>query len=108
MRGFNVTYEIVTEESAENGDVESNGVLAENVSLREAAQILGETESPHCSLEMIEASEYPVRFPRWVTAYNSADYITGITENRHLHFPESATGSSRRRVCRLLRVYGCK
>jgi hypothetical protein len=101
MLKFNVTYETITEESAEHGDTADAGFLAENVSLREAIDDLG------CGGEGMEANEYPVSDPRWVTAYRTdEDYRTGEVENRSLHFPDNMTASSKLRVCRLLGVYG--
>ena len=47
-KGFNVTYEIITEESAEQGDAEERGFLLENVTFREA---FGEV-FPHGNIEV--------------------------------------------------------
>jgi len=104
MNKFNVTYEIITEESSENGETEEIGFVVENVKLREAIDLVTSTESPHCSQSAIEANDSLVEHARWFTVYNSADYITGKTENRALHLPENTTGSSRRRIARLLGV----
>jgi hypothetical protein len=98
---FNVTYETITPESAEYGDTESAGFLFENVSLREAIDAMG-YPGDGC-----EANECPVNDPRWITAYRvNEDYATGETENRSLHFPEEMTAASKRRLCKLLDVYG--
>ena len=100
MLKFNVTYETITPESAEHGDTADAGFLAENVSLREAIDGLGYGEAG------VEANEYPVFDPRWITAYRTdEDYRTGEVENRSLHFPDTMTASSKLRVCRLLGVY---
>ena len=105
-RLFSVTFEIVTPESAEHGDAESRGHIVAGVSLREAVQCVGETESPHCSRECIECDELPVTAPHWITVYNSPDYLTGASESRSLHIPEGVTAASRVRIARLMRAYG--
>ncbi len=101
---FNVTYEICTPESVENGESEENGFIAEGVSLRDALEYVNETESCHCNQTDICASSYPVDDARWVTVYNSSNYLTGVTENRSIHFPDAMTVSSRKRVMRLMGI----
>ena len=104
MLEFDVTFEVITAESAEHGDAESMGYEAEKVSLREAIDAMGQGE------QGMEANEYPVSNPRWVTAYDTnrdrAYWEQGETVNRSLHFPDTMTASSKLRVCRLLGVYG--
>lgn len=101
MQKFNVTFETITPESAEHGDVESRGFLCEAVGLREALDGLDGLGS------YVEADCCPVRSPRWFTAYSvREDYGTGETENRSLHLPDSLTESSRLRIARLLDCYG--
>ncbi len=103
MLHFNVTYEIITPESAEIGDADARGYVSEGVSLREALDNLGG------GAEGIEANEHPVTDPRWITAYRvDEDYETGSIENRSLHFPDNMTPASKIRVCRLLGVYGVR
>jgi hypothetical protein len=98
---FNVTYESITPESAEHGDFANSGFIAQGVGLRDAIEYLG------YGGDGVEANEYPVTAPRWITAYRTDEnYQTGAIENRSLHFPESMTAASRRRVCKLLGVYG--
>lgn len=98
---FNVTFETVTPESAENGGTETAGFIVEGAPLREAIDAVGMGEGG------VEASEYPVTDPRWITVYKtSEDYGTGEIENRSLHFPDRMTPSSKLRVCRLLGCYG--
>lgn len=100
MGKFNISYEIITYESAENGEAEENGMYLENVTLREALEDL-RWFSSNC-----EANEYPIRAPRWFSFYGDADIRTGDTENRFLHIPENVTPSSRRRIARLIGCYG--
>lgn len=98
---FNVTFETITPESAEHGDVESRGFVAENIPLREAIDELG------YGGDGCEANECPVTDPRWITVYRvNEDYGTGEIENRSLHFPDDMTAASKRRLCKLLDVYG--
>ena len=106
MNKFSVTFEIITEESAEFGDAEERGFIACDIALRDAVALVQETASAQCSQEVVEANEAPVSNPRWITVYNSPDFITGETENRSLHFPENITAASRVRVARLLNCYG--
>lgn len=100
MGKFIISYEIITQESSENGEAEENGMYFENVTLREALEDLRWFSST------CEANEYPIQAPRWFTFYGDADVFTGDTENRFLHIPENVTPSSRRRIARLLRCYG--
>ena len=73
---FSVTYEIVTPESAEDGDF------------------------------AVEADECPVHAPRWITVTNGLEYESGAFESRSLHIPESVTVASRMRLARYLGCYG--
>lgn len=101
MQRFNVTFELITEESAEVGEAEETGFIAHDVGLREGLDLVRQTETNQCEQTGIEANESPIRAPRWITVYNSPDRKDGITENRSLHIPEHVTDASRRRICRL-------
>lgn len=102
---FSVTYEIITPESAEYGDADERGYIFESCTLREAVDAVFETRTSHCDgISAIEANEYPVSSPRWITVYNGGEFQTGAHENRSLHFPDAVTPSSRRRIARLI---GC-
>jgi hypothetical protein len=103
MAKFSVTYETITEESAVEGETESNGFEAEDVSLREALSIIGGCEGG------VEADCYPVRSPRWFTFYKqNEDYGTGEVTNMSLQLPDHLTESSRMRIARLVRCYGIR
>lgn len=103
---FNVTYEIVTPESAACGDIEELGFIAKNCTLRDAINRVFETRTSQCSgVECAEANESPVRAPRWVTVYNGVEYLTSAYESRSLHIPDTVTPSSARRLARLLGVH---
>jgi hypothetical protein len=100
MQCFSVTFERITEESAENGDFEEKGFELRNVTLREALGFL-RWQGGH-----VEANCYPVRAPRWFTWYCESDYRTGETTNYSLHLPASLTEASRQRIARYVRCYG--
>jgi hypothetical protein len=103
MRRFNVTYEIVTPESAEQGDAEERGFLLEDARLREAVDLC---ES--CGT-LVEADSSPLsreQPPRWLTFYGDLDYRDGSQESRSLHLPEGITPSSALRIARLVGCYG--
>jgi hypothetical protein len=103
IKKFSVTYETITDESAEQGEAESSGFEAENVSLRDALSIIGGCEGG------VEASECPVLNPRWFTFYKqNEDYGTGEVTNMSLHIPETVTRSSRLRIARLIGCYGLR
>lgn len=102
---FNVTYEIVTPESAEDGEVEECGFEAENVSLRDALDVVQQTRTNLCDgVEAIEPSDSDVRRARWITVYNGMEFETGARESRSLHIPDSVTGASRVRIARIMRA----
>ena len=71
MPTFSVTFETITPESAEHGDFKATGFISEGVGLREAIDDLGYGNGG------VEANEYPVVCPRWITAYTTnVDYGT--------------------------------
>lgn len=99
-RGFSVTYEIITQESAKYGDAEECGYICENVSLREA---IGELNGA-----AVEPSLYPFdpdyAHCRYTTIDGDTDYRTGAVEHRSLHLPVNLTPSTRKRIARLLGI----
>lgn len=109
-KGFAVTYEVITEESARDGDVADSGFLAEDATLSDA---LHEWDGIGCH---VEADCYPVGdgwVPRWFTAYEvnagTRDcFETGDVENRSLHLPDDITPDSALRIARLVGCYGIK
>lgn len=99
---FRVTYEIVTPESAEHGDVADSGFLTAqgwrvealigkptpgvNMTLREAANLVGCCEDAGS----------------WLIETDGRDkYATGEHEWRSLHPPDNITAASYERVARL-------
>jgi hypothetical protein len=112
---FFVSFEIVTPQSAEHGDVESRGFISpglgalpsaerpEACGLRRAVEIWRQTRTRHCDgVEAIEADCSDATAARYVTIYNGREYLTGATESRSLHIPETVSAASRARLVRLL------
>lgn len=87
-RRFNVTYEIITPESATDGDAAERGFEAEGVSLREAIKIAGGT------FENGGRAFYTVDPER--------DYNDGSEKYYAIHPPDSVTRASYNRIARLL------
>lgn len=104
-KGFSITYETITPESAEHGETDDTGFVYEDLCFREAFQRIEYADGySNC-----EANECPVRSPRWLTFYSiNEDYSTGEVTNWFLHIPEHVTPSSRVRIARLFRCYGVK
>jgi hypothetical protein len=97
MALFNVTYEIVTQESAEHGDSEESGFVCEGFSLRDAVALVSKN-----GVECVECDSSPCDVPRWITVINGMEYETGAQESRSLHIPDSVTPSTARRIARLM------
>jgi hypothetical protein len=95
MPKFNVTYAIVTPESAEHGDFDETGFVCEDVSLREAWEEVGRSVTDD-SGRWFTNSEY---------GHGTAEYYTeGREEERCLHPPPTVTPASYRRLRRLFNV----
>jgi len=100
---FSVTYEIVTPESAEDGDAAERGFVERHCSLRDAIDAVQSTRTSRVGgVECIECDSWPTVDPRWITVYNGMEYETGAQESRSLHIPASVTASSARRIARLV------
>ncbi len=98
---WNVTFTVITEESAENGDYAETGFEASDVSFRDVLEFFG-----YPYLGYVEGNEWPItETVRWFTVLGDADLRTGNVRDVSLHIPEQITGSSRLRIARLL---GCK
>lgn len=105
MNQFSVTYEIVTQESAEDNAAEKRGFICECSNLRDAIADLCATRTNEVDgIVAIESDEYPVRSPRSITVTNGMEYRTGAQESRSLHLPDGLTAASRVRIARLLGV----
>lgn len=94
---FCVSYEIWTEDSADNGDAEERGVIDEDLPLREAIKEVRRTRT-----NLVGGIESVSTDVRWITVSNSAEYETGARESRTLHLPDTITPASSRRIARLL------
>lgn len=102
---FNVTYDIVTPESAEHGDYEESGFIAESVTLRDAITDLHETRT--CKVDgvsAIEADSFPCTHPSSVRVINGTEFETGAVESRAIHIPRTVSTASARRIARLVRA----
>lgn len=91
---FSITYEIVTPESAEEGDAAERGFIAERVTLRDAHDAL-RFEGDAC-----DASDYPGP-ARWYTFAPSVDVRTGAETSKALHLHPPISNASALRVARL-------
>lgn len=92
---FSITYETITQESAEDGEAESQGYIAESLTLRDAFNALrfdGYAQEADC---------WPCLRPRWLTFGADVDYRAGAETSKSIHFPESITTASARRVARV-------
>lgn len=102
---FNVTYEIVTQESAEIGDAEERGFLGEDMSFRDAIELFNnERDWTH-----VESDIYPMSAtnpPSWFTDFGEMQFASGETRSVSLHLPRNITGSSAMRIARLIDCYG--
>jgi hypothetical protein len=98
MPKFNITYEIVSQESAEYGDSEENGFVCEDVKLREAIDALFETRTNR--VDCIQSIEYSGNY--WFTVNNGIEYETGSHESRSIHIPRNTTQSSINRLAKLI------
>lgn len=97
---FNVTFETITPESAEQGDFADSGYMASDVPLREALSAIGRwyTRSRGAGLE--DAG-------RWFnTIDDEIDYRTGEHTRYAIHPPKGITPASYRRVARVLTGWG--
>jgi hypothetical protein len=102
---FAVTYDIVTEESATDGDFAESGYVLESATLRDALVALHETRTAQCDgVSAIECDSTPCIRPHWITVTNGIEYLTGDYESRSLHIPTTVTASSARRIARLAGV----
>jgi hypothetical protein len=91
---FALTFEVVTEASAEDGDVSERDYLtAEPVRLRDARREFG-PRTAHCETVCTEGDSRTVR-----ETYR--EFLTGAAYTVCLHIPATVTESSARRIARL-------
>lgn len=103
MPKFNVSYEIWDEAAAEAGETDDRGFELEGGTLRDAIDAVRGTRTNQVDgVESVVASDSRVEHARWITVNNGMEFETGARECRSLHIPEGVTGSSRRRIARLV------
>lgn len=119
---FKLTFEVVTDKSAEYGDAARRGFVPRTLNipsrtympnnpavfgLREAVEFLldresqGPVEADSCPLSL----QYP---PRWFTYGGSLDWSTGEYISVSLHLPANTTRHSAMRIARLVGCYGVR
>lgn len=99
---FSVTYELVSDESAQHGDAFERGYAAEGVCLRDALAELHATRSARVDSPLgVALDSHPCTRPRAVYVHNGMEWDTGVFETRALHIPDNVTASSARRIARL-------
>lgn len=85
---INKTMEIITEESAEDGEAAEQWTEYENAefTIREIVK----------DIKGLEPSQYPITNPEnvWFTSYGEMDYITGEYENYSLHYSRDNKSAS--------------
>lgn len=119
---FFLTWEVISERSAECGDFARHGYLPRSgdiprrsyfpknphcFTLREAVDVMATHNSGHAP---IEADSCPVTVPRWLTVRGETDAYPGMPDalGVSLHIPETVSASSAYRIARLLRCYGLR
>lgn len=104
---FSITYEIVTDESAEHGEYEEAGFYLEDLSFSEAWSYLRNLGAMGCHCE---ADSYPISVkcpPSWLSFQDvETDYTTGEVTSYALHIPDNVTPSSRIRIAKAFGCYG--
>ena len=100
---YRVTYDIVTEESAEEGDTADSGYILESAPLREAMQCVKATRTNQVDgVECIAAHSFAADGRvRFIEINNGPEFLTDSRESRTLHIPGTVTPASSRRIARL-------
>jgi hypothetical protein len=107
MTGFRVTYDIVTEYSAAEGECAESGFIISGGYHVDIDTALADDAGDY-SMRLREALDYC--YPQencgsWFTEVDERlDYRTGDSETRSLHPPRNITASSYKRLCRLFKV----
>ena len=98
MMKLAMTYEIVTPESAENGEVDDSGFVFESCdcSARELARYI--------TRDGFTVPSESSGVPRWLSTNPETDYVTGETETRSIHPGKDA--QSQKAWARVLRIVG--
>ena len=86
---YQVTYELITPESAEQEDAADRGYYGRDLTLRQAAEDISGAEGGYDPDSWPISRQSP---PRWITGYRiTEDYGSGAVENRSLHIPPGVT-----------------
>ena len=93
---FNVTFDVVTEESAQDGDTAESGFISQDVSLSAAVADVLDSFSNTVDGRNIETGD------RWISVQWGMDWQSGDYESRCLHRPANCTNASWSRICRLV------
>ena len=110
---FHLTYEVVTEESAQDGDAAERGWLdlyggrhpveapPEPMGFRDAVELFRSESADSASIEpnVVPMDDCP---PRWISAIPTSCDEYGESVTVSLHIPEGVSGASRIRIARLL------
>jgi len=102
--GFAISYELVSEFSAEHGDREHGDMIEESLSLREAVEHLDDVLSRYNHNGIVESDSWPCINPRWLTFYG--EYENGVQWNFSLHLPMELTTATRLRIARFFECSG--
>lgn len=111
---FNVTYDIVTPESAEHGDTADNGFLDSREFRESVAGICGKPAGEmktRCAMPLRHALQLCAPQEdsgRWFSEVDGrCGNRSGANETRSLHPPDNITAASYRRLSRLLGFAPC-
>lgn len=121
MNGFTVTYEIVTEDSAREGDAAERGFLDSKA--RPVPAVIGKpTPGVHMGFREaltvfnderdwthVESDCYPLSAespPSWFIDYGEIAFASGETRSVSLHLPDGISGYSAMRIARIVNCYG--
>lgn len=96
MNDWNVTYDVVTPESAEHGDYADSGFLGQDLAFDDAVSYW---EGRGCE---IEPSDSDVSQARWFTVIDGVNYRDGSQQQRSLHIPERVSPAARVALFRYL------
>ncbi len=119
---FRMTWEVITEKSAEYGDSARHGFLPRSgdvpartymprnphlFTLREAVEIMTRHNS---GCAPVEADSCPVYAPRWLTVRDETDAYPGMPDAQgvSLHIPDTVSPASAHRIAKLLGCYGLR
>lgn len=103
---WRVTYDVITEESAEQGDIAEGGFI--NPDGYRVAPVIG-APTPGVEMTLRNALRFVVPqydFGRWLGEVDATGHFTDAEGERrnYLHPPDNITAASYRRLCRLLGV----